>query len=145
MHDDHTFNPTSSPWPDFSHEKYDQAAAACETHVVLDAAGHRKVRVLLAYDVSQKGSRGRALTTNVPEYGLLAGDKLEPSRGVPDIGEGFDKATAPVETVWWRPSNETKTKHRNPIYDPNLGITVDIQLVDGFDLVKGLGPCQGPS
>ena len=33
------------------------------------------------------------------------------------------------KVVWWRPSNETLVRHRNPIWDPRLGIMPSTSLV----------------
>ena len=60
---------------------------------------------------------------DLPKFGLMKGDRLEPSRSLPDIGAGFDNLnTFPVIVLFWRTRNETIAKHRNPLFDDGLGI-----------------------
>ena len=130
MHEDEGLNPTSTPWADCDQSQYDEAAARCEVHVLLDEEGHRKVKANLIYDASRTGNKGRVLSADIPELTLRAGDRLEPCDGVPVTGDGFDTASAPVAASFWRTSAETKTKHRNPLFNSNIGITTAILLID---------------
>jgi hypothetical protein len=131
MHKDDDLSPLSSPWEDFTSDEYDRAASACEIHVVLDIEAHRALRSNLVYDSSKAGFRGRVLSTDLPQYHLNAGDRLEPSSSIPDTGCGFDNTSSfPVTATFWRTANETRTKHRNPLYSPSIGISVVLMLVD---------------
>ena len=47
---------------------------------------------------------------------LNKGDRLEPSLCVMDVAS-IDARTPPLDLVFWRTTNETITKHRNPIFD----------------------------
>ena len=51
---------------------------------------------------------------------LRAGDRLEPSPGVPDVGM-LGELPLPAEIVMWRSGSESLTKHRNPLFDEELG------------------------
>ena len=85
---------------------------------------HRELCAALAYDARSHGSCGRASTRAFDTVGLLPGDKLEPNAELRDIS-AFDRITdSPCELLWWRPSSETLTKHRNPLLSEALGITV---------------------
>ena len=76
-----------------------------------------------------QGSRGRALKVAVPELSLEAGDRLEPSAALADIAD-FEAMELPATVVFWRPSRETTTRHRNPLFGPSTGITVKSLCVD---------------
>ena len=85
------------------------------------------VRALIAGSLEcDKGAQGRALRIDLPEPGLPKRDRLEPSRGVSDIGSfgRFDN----VPTLWRR-SMETMARHRNPIIVPRL-VSMGIFSID---------------
>eukprot|EP00969_Alexandrium_andersonii_P245530 10850648-Alexandrium_andersonii.AAC.1 len=63
------------------------------------------MRGALGYDHRKDGSHGRALRVALPG-GLRAGDRIEPSALVPDVGEGFDRMQCPGRVSLWRPSSE---------------------------------------
>ena len=57
---------------------------------------------------------------------LAVGDRLEPSFGLMDIGDGFDNLTVFPCVVWfWRRSQETATLHRIPLWNKDTGCTHD--------------------
>ena len=115
------------PWRPNADEDYFLACERCERWVRLDSEDHKLVVSLLMYDKRQEGSHGRALVSpGVPHLGLRQGDRLEPSPSLMDIGEAtFDvlDVTEPVWVVFWRPSAEYLTRHRNPIFDREIGVT----------------------
>ena len=76
----------------------------------------------MAYDKSKGtgASRGRAL--RIDACGLSKGDRLEPTCGLPDVAS-FDTLQTPATVLFWRPTAETFTKHRNPLFDDAIGIT----------------------
>ena len=89
------------------------------------------IKTNLVFDKRKGGSRGRALVADLPAFQLLAGDRLEPSTLLADVGAGFDELTAfPTEVLFWRPSRETLTHHRNPTLDASLGITTSSLMGD---------------
>jgi hypothetical protein len=67
------------------------------------------------------------LARDVPEHGLLADDRLEPSSGCPDVG-AFESLSVPVDVVFWRRDDDSITRHRNPIFREHLGITAEVSM-----------------
>ena len=88
----------------------------------------------LRYDKRDAGSKGLRLLHDVHWDGrmqLQADDRLEPSLHFPDVGKIFDVKSFPVLVTFWRPSRETMSRHRNPLFGihgvtPERALTVDI-------------------
>ena len=118
-----------TPWGAKDYAWYDAACKKCEKHVVLDEEAYRSVRASLFYDKRKHGARGRALAVDVPELGLQAGDRLEPSATVQDVGAGFDLSN-PGRATFWRIPEAPETHHRNPLVDEELGLGPDSLVVD---------------
>ena len=67
---------------------YDRACAACEVRVrVLDPGAKAILVGALFYDTRNNGAHGRALRVDVPQLGLLKGDRLEPSFSLADVSK----------------------------------------------------------
>lgn len=121
----------SVPWRNNTPGDYDAACRRCEIVVTLSADTFRLVLARLFYDKRADGSRGRSLSSQVAELGLQAGDRLEPGLGLNDIGQFEQLSDFPVDVLFWRPSMETLTRHRNPIFgpvtqlQPELAMTID--------------------
>eukprot|EP00969_Alexandrium_andersonii_P246987 10915701-Alexandrium_andersonii.AAC.1 len=69
------------------------------------------------------------------DLGLRKGDRLEPNDDLPDIGLYESLDAFPRTVLFWRPSRETKVRHRNPLFDgPThadvLGISVLSLAID---------------
>ena len=119
-------------WQANAEGDYDCACDRCSRVVRIpdgrtrDAIGQR-----LEYDKRQHGSHGRSLTQSLDELKLHDGDRLEPSAGLTDVGE-LENLAPPASVVFWRPSSESMSRHRNPIFSTELGLdparclTVDI-------------------
>ena len=123
-------SPDSLPWDLIGEEDYERACRRCEVHVVVQSAAERdQIAAALYYDKRIQGSHGRALKKAFPSFRLQAGDRLEPSSGLPDVA-GFESLTLPATVVFWRAERETLTKHRNPIFNPATGISVKTLCVD---------------
>ena len=108
----------SPPYDRKTDVQYDEACAACEKRVVLETADQcKKLAAALWYDKRKSGNRGRCLRRAFPEWGLSAGDRLEPSAGLPNVG-GLEHLNSgfPVEVVFWRRSENTVALHRNPLF-----------------------------
>ena len=140
---DADFGPASSPWPEFTHEDYLQACDDSEVHVlVLTMVVLKAIRRSLFFDRRMQGGHGRCLRWDVDGTVLKAGDRLEPTRTMPD--------TAAIETiielgngVWltfWRPTQE-RVKHRNPLLDSRIGVTVASFIIDSLHALN-LGTLQ---
>ena len=132
-------SPLGHGWPMFDFEAYDAACKRCERPVKLNRAQYSKVRQLLDFDRRKGGARGRALTEAIPELGLAKGDRLEPSVSLP-IVSNFDSMRPEIggniEVMFWRRSEETRVRHRNPLISeslsPHRALGVDWQ--HGFSL-----------
>jgi hypothetical protein len=128
------FNPMEFPFELFDQAKYEDACALCEILVtIITEAMKKQIVSLLVYDKRKKtgASHGRALVSDVPTLGLLSGDRLEPSQTLLDIG-ALEQAEVPITVTFWRTSNETKTKHRNPLFHESTGVVVDALAIDNL-------------
>ncbi len=63
----------------------------------------------------------------MPQFGLEAKDRLEPSAALPDIGE-LESSVVPIELVFWRSRNDTLLRHRNPLFSESTGVTAEESL-----------------
>ena len=67
----------------------------------------------------------------IPELGLGAGLRLEPTPSMPDVGEAVDNnSTADSTLVFWDRSKETITQRRNPLFSEETGIGPEIFVPD---------------
>ena len=107
--------PLKTPHAAKTHEHYLQACNAAEIWKTLTAADITKIRPRLVYEKRKKQSRGRVMGSDMPEYGLMKGDRLEPTMLNPDTAN-FAPAQAPRQTKFWRPSSQTVTRWRNPLF-----------------------------
>jgi hypothetical protein len=100
-------------------------------------ADKAKLKANLFLDSRQHGSHGRALTCDLPEYKLLKGDRLEPSVEVQDTHD-FESLPLPVTLTFWRPSAGGMTHHRNPLFAPDIHVslqdTIAIDWLHTFSL-----------
>ena len=137
-------SPLSLPWASKTWADYVSACRSCERWVVVATLAQLyRLRAALFYD-KRKGthaSRGRALRVALPELQLLAGDRLEPHPSMPDVGV-IDHCTVPIELLFWRPSCESMTRHRNPLFDEDLGITPEETFVPDWLHCFSLGVYQ---
>lgn len=102
---------------------YFASCRRCEAHVVIDKRMHRDIVSLLEHDRRQGGNRGRCMRADYSPAGLVQGDRLEPSRFLPDPGNFEGITQFPMPVVFWRRSLETMSRHRNPIFQADLGVT----------------------
>ena len=120
-------SPVSMPWLANEDQDFEDACVRCERRVAVTAEIQNRLTPLLEYDKKQAGSYGRSLKEDVPELLLLKGDRLEPSTVLPDVGMfgtlRIDPAL-PITVIFWRVGEETLARHRNPILDPALGVSV---------------------
>ena len=115
-------------WPPLTHAAYENACDRGEISVVIDVAAKACLTLLLSWN-SNRG--GLVLTTAVRQLGLQAWDRLEPNSVIQDVGEFAELDTTTSKTVvFWRPANETRCKHRNPLFDAVIGITVLLLMPD---------------
>ena len=60
---------------------------------------------------------------------LRKGDRLEPKADLWDTSD-FDTKPLPFTCVLWRPGNESLDKHRCPLMDEAIGITIQTLMID---------------
>jgi hypothetical protein len=65
---------------------------------------------------------------------LAADDRLEPSEMLSDIAM-LDEMATPARVVFWRCCEESISRHRNPLFDPELGISISSLAVDTLHCV----------
>ena len=130
MYSDTGLSMLSSPWRASQQIDYYDACEQCETEIELTEEDHRLLCGLLQPDMRAAGSHGLALTMAIPHLGLRAGDRLEPCAHLPDVGKFRSASTFPLKLMFWRTSAETMTRHRNPLLDPAIGITMNSLTVD---------------
>ena len=140
MLNDVAMSPVESAWPAFSPEDYESACAACEVLVTLTEETRALISKALHYDKRRDGGRGRCLRYAIPSLGLRAQDRLEPSDQLRDVG-AFDQLAVGTKVVFWRRSKESRSRHRNPLLDASIGITVSTFVVDSLHAVN-LGPMK---
>ena len=98
---------------------------------MLNSASERDTIVAaLRFDKRRKGSAGRALIVNLPTFGLMRGDRLEPSADLVDVCVLDERADFLFEVVFWRPQNLTRVKHRCPLLAEGTGLTLDALAID---------------
>ena len=135
-----------SVWPDFTMEDYLLACESCEVSVtVASLAVLRQIRAALFYDKRPKGARGRALRWDVPSAKppLQHGDRWEPTRMMPDVAiiDKLGEDDLPVYLVFWM-AVQVRVKHRNPFFNPSLGITPYLVVPDQLHAFN-FGCCSG--
>ena len=126
---------SSGPFPMKTRADLEAATKKCEIWVTCDMHDdYLRIRGCLDYDKRENGPRGRALNWPLPDLGLDKGDRLEPSPAMPNIGAGFDMHDIfPVKLLFWRRKNETSSRHRNPLFEPETGINpYEVICIDGM-------------
>ena len=119
----YNFAPVSfaeTPWESMNHEGWEEACASAEIRVTLTLEDHTRIKNRLFYDRRTAGNWGRCLTYAYERLGLRAGDRLEPTRALPDVA-AFDAVTCfPMEAVFWRRSTQTKVNYRCGLFGDAL-------------------------
>jgi hypothetical protein len=77
----------------------------------------------------------------VPVLGLRTDDRLEPSANLQDVYALAD-AVAPIDVVFWRMSSDTLSRHRNPLFCPELGLSPKRNLTVDELHANHLGPMK---
>jgi hypothetical protein len=94
---------------------------------------HRKIRWGLEW---RSKHRGRALSIDVPECGLLKKDRIEPTLQMFDVQEFDNIDTFPCLVLFWRPKpGKERTYHRHPCFCEELGIGLETLSLDSLHCV----------
>ena len=125
------FGPMGTPRPRKTPQDYQRSCIQCETRLTLSPAQVRLVRPKMFFDKRKTvdGIRGRCLSEDVPELGLLRLSRLEPTGEHPDVHD-LQAVDGGRETTWWRRSQETYTRRRNPLFGAATGIDIDSIAID---------------
>jgi hypothetical protein len=115
---------------------YDTECRSHEKWVILDSSElHRKARWRLVF---KKKHKGRALSQDIPELGLKQNDRLVAIPSMLDTMD-FDKLSnleeCPALICFWRPTQDAKVHHRNPLLDASLGIGITSFSIDEMHCV----------
>ena len=111
------WSPISFPSSLKTHEQYQEACDSAEKRVIITEELHNTVLQDLRYDNRKSGSRGRALIRAIPQLGLEAGDRLEPSDALPDVADFDNLAYFLVSVTVWSIAKQTWASHRNLLFD----------------------------
>ena len=111
-------------------DEYAEACTAAEIRVLITAQVHQEVSAALRYDKRRDGSHGRSLDRDFPLLRLRRNDRLEPCTGLRDVGRFEFLEEFPAEVLFWRSTAQTWTSHRNPLFDPALGMGLGTLGVD---------------
>ena len=110
------------------HRTYENACVACEQLIVIDRAAHREIIMNLGYDKRQDGGRGLCISKAFPALGIRTRARLEPSEFLPDVSQFLNVSVFPYPLLLWNRGEETVTRHRNPLVDDTLGISMSRTL-----------------
>ena len=124
--------------PCFEHrtpESYRDIIKDMEIKVAVSQEGLADLLPYLSYDKKNTGLHGRGLLVDYERLGLIAGDRIEPSWAVPDIGcleELVKVDTAfPLDLTFWRTTRHQGIQHNNPLMASDiLGISLDTFALD---------------
>jgi hypothetical protein len=118
---------TSLRWDINDESDYEHACRRCEIIVeIATEAEKTMVSERLRPDKRDGGARGLGLASAPPPLScgatLHADDRLEPSEQLLDYAL-FRDATPPFTVTFWRHSEETLARHRNPLFWSGTGVT----------------------
>jgi hypothetical protein len=103
-------------------EDYYRACERCEIVIVLTVGAKARIlEVGLKYSRHTNGPFGRCLKGDIADLGLRVNDRLEPTPNLSDVAD-FDDLPIGDSVVFWRTSEESITKHRNPFFNKDLGL-----------------------
>ena len=130
------------PWRANADADYFEDCQRCEKWVMVNADAHRAILGLLDEDKRAAGNHGMCLLPpGVPNLDppLEPGDRLEPCMEVQDVGRAAFAAmdfSTPRRVLFWRCSAQNLARHRNPLFDQELGLTPHRSLT--VDLLHAL-------
>ena len=108
-------------------EAYYEDCRACEVWVVV--ANEAMLRRVWFSLTPRRNKNGVCLATPIPELGLLAGDRLEPTAGLHDVYDVVNLQT-PATLLFWRHASVPTVHRRHPLLCDELGIGMDMFTID---------------
>ena len=123
------------PWRLKGWADYTSACEACELPLAdVDDRSWVLLQKLLVSEAKKSGSSGRALLNDIPGMHAVKGDRFEPRfPGAWDWQEIVKEGAERQSLTLWRPSAETMARHRNPLFDPELGTSLwQTVAIDGM-------------
>ena len=127
----------SGPAQHYTNEEYRLEKRARERCVTVTSVEAR--RLVLASLHFEKRKRGRALRWDIPELGLLKGDRLTPTETFPGPWL-FDVAPLPIVCTFWRFEDDSRMVHASPLMDIE-GVEPSSYAIDILH-TWSLGPVQ---
>ena len=119
---------TPHAWRTASH--YEQACQSCEVNVRVGRRDQIRIRGALKFSKGGK-YRGRVMRGDLPDLGLQAGDRLDPTDTMPDVASFDDMdVTEPKTVKFWRSSLDTCTRRRNPLFSEATGLYITCLGID---------------
>eukprot|EP00971_Amphidinium_carterae_P082515 1631992-Amphidinium_carterae.2 len=139
------------PFPTLSQPDLEQATQSCERMVNTSTWSDETWQALLNCLEPSIAAKGMALQTHMPELGLVRGDRLEPSKSLPDVGALWELnllgqpsklpcvgkyvgSLRPVQLIFWRRTTETLVRRRCPLFSNCLDLP-DILAVDSMHIL----------
>ena len=130
------FSAVSLPFELKTYADYEKVCSDCEIWVRLDTQDDvRELAASLSFDKRPKGGQGRCLDRDIPKWGLVKMDRLEPCDYLQDIG-ALSLIAVPNYVLFWRVSKEEGVKHRNPLFGNRLGVSVSTMAIDQLHCVN---------
>ena len=113
----------STAYPRKTTQDIEVGCRACEIVVRPTPAQLRNIVASSSYDKrAGRGAAGLCLHADIPELNLQKGDRVEPSSGLTNIAN-LPMLPAGEAVTFWRKSNETTARRRNPIWCEAIGVT----------------------
>ena len=112
------------PWTPRDVDGYEQACRRCEIDVdvsKLTAKQWENLKASLLMD-SNKKHQGLSLQHDFPHLKLKKGDRVEPAPFLMDWATLIH--SRPAKIRFWRARSETSVRHRNPVLDSSLGMSL---------------------
>ena len=114
--------------------EYDSACDACEIWVACTSMIQvRRLSAALVYDGELGKGRSLERDVIVNDIQLFAGDRLEPSPSLEDIGDfNPDDVHLPCRVLFWRAKSNTVTLRRNPLFSQLASVSVESLAIDAL-------------
>lgn len=120
MYDITGYSALGMPSPAKNWSWYQSACGKCELVREVSTTVRDHCLAHLEADRRKDGARGYALRAAVPALHLAKGDRLEPTAALVDTDK-LSTTPCPATLIFWRRSQETGVRRKNPLFQPELG------------------------